>query len=219
VDTPEQAHLPPLPASLLSLVSDYASEPTDYSYPYVFSFARAGSAASPLRVEREDEFRARLWPHISKYQPAHSRQMAERHFGPAADTLSRCDRDEWMEAADPGAGAVEERKHPSGSGGHSGSGGSRPDSPHPVRERQARRQSCLQALWAEQCAHDRRSSDFVQFLRSAVSPTAPPHFGWLLRGGAFDHIIRWWQVTEPPPPPQPPSSSSGEQPSHQPAST
>ena len=118
--------------------------------------------------------------------------MAERLFGTAADALSQCDDADWRVDDDEDDGeAVEEGKQQQ-------SASARPPSPHPMRDRDARRQQCLHELWAEHCAHERRSSDFVQFLRFTATPGEPAHFAWLLRGGAFDHIVRWQQVIEPP---------------------
>jgi len=192
VDAHQQAGLPQLPSSVLSLVGAYASEPAPYSLPSVFSFDRAGSQL-PLRIEREDEFRLRLWPHISRYQQRHEAAMAERLFGTAADALSQCDDAEWrMDDDEDGRESTKEGKQQPILG-------VRAPSPRPLRARAARRQRCLSALWTEQRAHERRSSDFVQFLRSTATPGVPAHFVWLLRGGAFDHIARWQQVTEPPP--------------------
>jgi hypothetical protein len=203
VDAHQQAGLPELPLSVLSLVGAYASEPAPCSGPFVFSFDRAGSK-SPLRIEREDEFRRRLWPHISRFQWSNQAAMAERLFGAAADALSQCDDADWRVDDDEDDGEATEECQPqptapTGERNQQQSASARPPSPHPMRDRDARRQQCLHELWAEHCAHERRSSDFVQFLRSTATPGEAAHFTWLLRGGAFDHIVRWQQVIEPPP--------------------
>ena len=166
----EELGLPELDDGIIGLIGDYTCSPPADTAPYVFSFPSFPLLGFQLLVEREPAFCERMWPVAEA--GSHFASLLASVTSPFAAVahwlLSAAPSQLWTRTAAPARSAIRR--------------------PGPCKRRK----------WKEPTAG---STELLSFLRAAAaqraskSPHAPPQFSWLIRGGAFDQLIIWDQVS------------------------